>query len=357
MPNYNTLHKDINLTEKENGYWDYETQYGDYHIVDGKQSLRNGLIIACLTSWNYLNRKGNPTYETFGNRAYEELKKKKSAMVEYKIQQYFTEVLQRMRRVNRIIDLQVKSNPYNPNDYLVYFTVEAINDEIAEGKFSISTTQNLSPSRIAITQEGTSATPNNPIYFKAKIETEYDSNLEDEIIYMYHITNEGKEEFVKSYKAKDTIPVYPYNSLGYEKIIFKFHGNNLFSSSESDIYEFLSIPFYFQIDHNQHLQLIKNKDYHITAWLGSIIHDTTELIYDENEPQKIYLVPNGDDYDKYNYTNGVYLKETETVYHLLNKPDDISIGDVRLYVEDRNQNLYIIDKLSRDETHHIFATL
>lgn len=73
--NNSTLNKDINLIERENGYWDYEFQYGDIVQAENNQSLRNGLIIACLTSWNYLNHQENSTYSIFGNRAYEKLKK------------------------------------------------------------------------------------------------------------------------------------------------------------------------------------------------------------------------------------------------------------------------------------------
>ena len=123
MVDYNTLNKDINLVEKDCGYWDYEMELGDLKIVENKESLRNGLIIACLTSWNYLNRKGNPTYKEFGNKSYRELKKKKSSMVEYTIKQYFLEVLNRMRRSHRVVDLQVINHKTDPNAYDVVFIV------------------------------------------------------------------------------------------------------------------------------------------------------------------------------------------------------------------------------------------
>lgn len=161
----NTLHHDINLIERDCGRWDYEFQYGDIVLATGKQSLRNGLIIACLTSWNYLNRKGNTLYETFGNKAYSELNKKKCTIRQYMIQQYFTEVLNNIRRVNRIISLEVKDSKTDPNEYDVYFTVEAINDEIVTGNFPLTTDETLSTSTLTILPNNTSASSIKPITY------------------------------------------------------------------------------------------------------------------------------------------------------------------------------------------------
>ena len=42
--NNSTLNKDINLIERENGYWDYEFQYGDLVLSENNQSLRNSTV-------------------------------------------------------------------------------------------------------------------------------------------------------------------------------------------------------------------------------------------------------------------------------------------------------------------------
>ena len=353
--NNTTLHKDINLIERENGYWDYEFQYGDYVIGKDKQSLRNGLIIACLTSWNYLNRQGNPTYETFGNRAYEELKKKKSSMVEYTIRQYFIEVLNRMRRVNRIIDIKVLNHPTDTNAYNVQFTVEAINDEIATGRFSISTTTKLSTSYLRILQDHDIANPINPVNFTISITTEYGNPLANELIYAYHILSDGTEEYLGAYGLTDengtiTIPVYPFDELGYDTLRFKFNGNNEFNGWTSDDYQILSVPFFFEVDNDSHLIVIKSKTYELDCWIGEIVDNISNITYNANEPNKCFLLQeNENDYIKYYFTNGRRTRSIN-VYQIINKPDDLAVGDIRLFVEDTDETLYMIED-------HIYADL
>ena len=90
-PNYRTLHNDLGMVQRSNNGWDLWFDNGDIVKAEDFHSLQVGIIIACLTSWNYMNRYGNPTYEIFGNRAYELLKANKGQMVAYKIQQYFIE--------------------------------------------------------------------------------------------------------------------------------------------------------------------------------------------------------------------------------------------------------------------------
>ena len=351
--NNSTLNKDINLIERENGYWDYEFQYGDLVLSENNQSLRNGLIIACLTSWNYLNRQGNPTYSVFGNRAYEELKKKKSSMVEYKIRQYFIEVLNRIRRVNRIIDLQVLNHPTDPNCYNVAFTVEAINNEIINGQFNIGETLKMSSTHLNITKYGETTSPTTPTYFTVNVETEYGSNLENEIIFAYHLTNDGEEEYLGAYLTGTMIPVYPFNSFGYEKIMFKYNGNSLFNGCTDKENSVLSIPFYFTVDKNQELILYKNKDYDVKAWLGKIVSTVDEM----TDTTMIYLVFDGnDDYNKYHYDGNSWVSNSVTVYNDINKPNDLQDGELRLFVEDTDGKLHIIEHLNR-ENDHITYTL
>lgn len=340
-----TLNHDINLIERENGYWDYEFQYGDIVQSKNNQSLRNGLIIACLTSWNYLNRQGNPTYSEFGNKAYWELKKKKSTMVEYTIKQYFIEVLNRIRRVNRIIDIRVLDHSTDPNAYNVAFTVEAINNEIINASFNIGQNPQLSNTHFTITKYNETASPNKPAYIKAEIETEYGNKLEDEIIFAYHITDNG-EDYIGAYMTGSMIPIHPFNGFGYERIMFRYNGNSLFNGCSDDETSILSIPFYFTVDKDNHLVMYKNTDYDVKAWLGKIIENADEM----TDTSLIYLIPNGDGYDKYHYENG-WISNSADVYQNMNKPEDISTGDLRLFIEDTDGKLHIIEHLSMENNH------
>ena len=248
-----TLNKDINLIERDCGYWDYEFQYGDLVISEDKQSLRNGLIIACLTSWNYLNRQGNPTYSVFGNKSYWELKKKKSSMREYTIKQYFIEVLNRIRRVHRVVDLQVIDHPTDPNAYRVYFTVEAVNDEIVNGEFNIGTNKDLPSSYMEVTLSSDYATNENPLQINVSLKSEYGTGLSDELIYMYiKKDNEEEYQFYKAYGSTDkngqlTITYTPKDSIEKNSIYFIFTGNNEYQSCSSEPVSFKSEIYTYQL--------------------------------------------------------------------------------------------------------------
>ena len=351
--NNNTLNKDINLIERDCGYWDYDFQYGDIVHTKNKESLRTGLIIACLTSWNYLNRQENPTYSEFGNKAYLELKKKKSSMVEYTIKQYFLEVLNRIRRVNRVIDLQVLNTKNDPNAYDVAFIVEAINDEIVNGRFNITTDYGLSTTYFTIEQLSNVATPNRPSQFNIIINTEYGNILNDELIYAYRILEDGNEQFIGAYYNNKPVPITALPNFNKEKVKFKFNGNKLFNGCESDNYEILSIPFYFTIDENEDLQMIKHPDTTVKAWLGTITDDIEKI----TDPAIIYLLSDGEgDYYKYYYSDGEWKHDSDKVYALINKPTDLKNEDIRLFIEDLNGELTVISKVHM-ENNHIYYDL
>lgn len=341
--NYKTLNKDIQLIERDNGYWDYQIEYGDYKEATGKKSLNNALIIACLTSWNYLNRKGNPTYETFGNRAYEELKKKKSSMVEYKIRQYFIEVLNRIRRVQNVEDIQVLNSPTDMNSYDVLFTVTALNDETVKGRFTITTETGRSTSYITINRNGSTTTPLNPITYTITLTSEYGVPLPNEILHVY----DEEKNILKNIGPTDengqiTYTQRPLKTFGYHKIHFGFNGNEQFNRSDSLNEEFLNIPFLFEVNDESHLILIKEKEYNYQVWIGEIVEADTTLTYDENEPLKCYLKPHGTDYTKHYYKDGEWHTIPD-IYHLINKPENIMNGQIRLFIEDTDNNLYIVE--------------
>ena len=136
-PNYRTLHNDIGMVQRSNNGWDLWFDNGDIVKAEDFHSLQVGIIIACLTSWNYMNRYGNPTYEIFGKRAYELLKANKGQMVAYKIQQYFIECLKRMRRVYEIVYLDVSETLSEPYKYHVEFEVISISNQLVDGSFDV----------------------------------------------------------------------------------------------------------------------------------------------------------------------------------------------------------------------------
>lgn len=191
-PNYRTLHKDIGLIQRSNNGWDLWFDNGDTVKAEDFHSLQVGIIVACLTSWNYMNRYGNPTYEVFGNRAYELLKANKNGMVAYKIQQYFLECLKRMRRVYEVVSLNVSEISTEPYTYFVEFEVISISNQLVDGSFTVSTVQGKSTSYIEYELYTPYASNKFPLQIDLYLKNEYGGGLEDEILYMY--VQEGDDE-------------------------------------------------------------------------------------------------------------------------------------------------------------------
>ena len=237
--NYRTLHKDIGLIQRTNNGWDLWFDNGD--------TLQVGIIIACLTSWNYMNRYGNPTYEVFGNRAYELLKANKSSMVAYKIQQYFIECLKRMRRVYEIVYLNVSEVPYDPYKYLVEFEVISISNQLVDGSFTITADADKSASYIEYLNYMPYASDTNPLQIDLYLKNEYGGGLEGEILYLilknpnnsdnatnhiYKVVGKTDEKGylrVNYTPTEEDIEIIGNNPVFY----FEFHGNTTYNPSTS----------------------------------------------------------------------------------------------------------------------------
>lgn len=354
MPSNNTLNKDINLIERENGYWDYEFQYGDIVTSENKQSLRNGLIIACLTSWNYINKGENPTYQEFGNKSYWELNKKKSGMVEYTIKQYFIEVLNRIRRVHRIVDLQVIDHPTDPNAYNVQFTVEATNDEIVNAQFPINTQNTqITPTTISYNLTKKSTNPLKPLQITIKIENEYNDPLNDEIIHIYRVNDDGTEEHIKSCHPNISIPIYPQNSFGYDEIIIKYNGNEQFTGATSETITILNIPYIF-IKQDNNLRIIKNKEYPVTAYLGTVITNPEQINLNNTDTHYLETTEIQDTYIHHQNVNGQWTTSTLQATNITQTTPET--GQIRLILTDHN-NTYILSGLNIQEDGHIEIAL
>lgn len=130
-----TLNRDVELVKLENGAWDIKFESGDISLVKGHKSLHNGIIIALLMGYNELKKKGNLIYEDKGNKAYEVLKENKTEMTAYKIECYFIEVLEDIRRIKSIDNLEVMDSERNNFAYYVFFKVIAHDDTTVEGGF------------------------------------------------------------------------------------------------------------------------------------------------------------------------------------------------------------------------------
>lgn len=129
---FKTLNEDVKLQPDDYNRWDIQFENQDYVNITGKESLVNAICIAIMTRFNELDIV---TYDDFGCRVHELIKANKSDMVKYKIELFVTEVLENMRRVFEVNEIEVTdSDTYS---YNVFFNVTAINDEIVQGSVNI----------------------------------------------------------------------------------------------------------------------------------------------------------------------------------------------------------------------------
>ena len=260
-PNYRTLNNDIGMIQRTNNGWDLWFDNGDLVKAEDFHSLQVGIIIACLTSWNYMNRYGNPTYEVFGNRAYQLLKANKGSMVQYKIQQFFMDCLKRMRTVYDVVSLEVFEVPYEPHKYYVEFEVISINNELVDGSFTITTDTNKSSSYIEYTTYMPYASKENDLIIDLYLKNEYGGGLEGEILYMYLKRGDDDYEFRGvvgqtdengylrvTYNPWDDETDETRHSDDVNVIYFDFHGNTTYNPTTSKRTQFKTELFNYHIE-------------------------------------------------------------------------------------------------------------
>lgn len=356
--NFRTLNHDIGLQKRNNGQWDLWFDNGDLVSATEFHSLQVGIIIACLTSWNYLNRYGNPTYEIFGNESYSLLKENKSESVKFKIKAYFNECLERMRRVESVEYLtvnEVKSNPYM---YHVVFKVRSMSNYLISGEFDITDEFGKSSSFIRYTYNQPYSSIENPLRVHLQLYSEYGSGLSNEIIYVYTKGNNDDDfKFVgikghTNEQGMISLELYPEEIDFNTQIKFVYKGNPSFNGSISQILTFSSIPFHFNVDDNDMLYVTSSvdniRDY---IWLGEIIdsellEDPNYFIQDPTDWNKLYIAEVDGVYKAYENRDGRLSQVAKYTDVILNSESN-SIGELHLFIEDGNRNgkyLYELDK-------------
>ncbi len=144
---YQNLNEDVKLKSDKYGRWDidFDFEKDDWIQVDGFGSVVNACIIAIMTRFTELNYMS--LYEGFGCRIHELIKANKSRNVLYKIEIFVTEVLNSMRRIEKVNWVRVIDNPDNYHyHYKVVFNVTCVPDDdvtwsnvnrIVEGEFNL----------------------------------------------------------------------------------------------------------------------------------------------------------------------------------------------------------------------------
>lgn len=123
------LNKDWKLVETDFGLYDISMK--DYpcdsKIVSGKESLLNACILSLLTRYQELDEI--PTYEDYGDRAYELIKANQNKFTEFMIEQYSKNVLNNIRRIKSVDKVTVTSSN---EGYYIHYRITSITDEIIE---------------------------------------------------------------------------------------------------------------------------------------------------------------------------------------------------------------------------------
>ena len=350
--NFRTLHHDIGLKKMDNGQWDLWFDRGDLVNATEFHSLQVGIIIACLTSWNYMNRYGNPTYAVFGNESYSLIKQNKGEDVRFKIRNYFEDCLLRMRRVQSVENLEVLEVKSNPYMYLVRFTVRAMSNYLVNGEFEITTETGKSSSYIQYTYNQPYSSLENPLQVHIQLLGEYGFGLENEVIYIY-----VNDKFVgiKGHTNENgmiSLSLYP-EEIDYDtKIRFEYHGNPSYNGCVSETLTFSSIPFHFNVDEDNMLYVTSSldniKDY---IWLGEIISSKDEVINDPTDWNKLYIVKMQDGtYKAYKNTpNGLVDKGYDEI--ILKSDSANQLGELHLFIEDGKKDGKYLYELENSNNH------
>lgn len=407
---YKTLHHDIGLVRRSGGSWDlwfgqdeisknYQNNPyldiidGDIVSAKGLHSLQVGIIIACLTSWNYLNRTGNPIYTEFGNESYSLLKKNKGTNTKYKIKQFFIDCLNRMRRVYSVESLEVYDVADNPYMYKVIFKVISITNSIVDGEFYLDTDSNRNSSVLDIRYNHAYTSVSNPLFVECTLKNEYGAVIEGEVIYIY-IKNDNDSDFkfygiteATNYDGVASVTIPPKGLSVHTQVMFVFKGNSLYNPSISKIVDIESVAYYIKSrytyktikdENDEDIDVIDKQILYVEDSLGNSrdkfrlgellsdyvftenmilsnfipIEDINEytkdihnkLEYDENEKRKLYLIPtnhyiegtNKKYYDAYSWkTDGSGL--------ILSFSRSINTGNVQLNTDNENEVHFLID--------------
>lgn len=266
---FKTLHHDIGLVQRSNGLWDLwfgqDTISENYkgspylNIVDGDivsateiHSLQVGIIISCLTSWNYLNRAGNPLYREFGNKSYALLKSNKGRNTQYKIKQFFLECLNRMRRVYSVEYLNVIEITNNPYVYKVSFKVISITNTLVDGEFYLALDSSKNTSVLDVNYNHPYSSVSNPLFIECILKDEYGSFIEDEVIYIYvKDRDESKFKFYgitesTNYEGKTYITIPPNGLSTQTQIMLVFKGNSIYNPASSKIIDIETVAYYIK---------------------------------------------------------------------------------------------------------------
>lgn len=132
---FDTLNKDLQLEYKGFGKYDRKIENSDFVRVEGLESLSAGITVAVMTGFGELCN--NPTYATFGNKAWFLVAANKTPLTITEIREYTKNTIENIRRVKSIDTLSVTEDKNNPEKVHITFKGTSINDQTINGGFDL----------------------------------------------------------------------------------------------------------------------------------------------------------------------------------------------------------------------------
>lgn len=227
MTEYKTQNRDHLLFEKTNHLYDLAYNIGDEIPISEEDGLKNAIIIKLLTGYQELYKTDNPTYQNFGNRAWELIKANKTSDNAFKIEQYSYEALNEIRRIKSVNEIKVTDNLDN-HGYNIFFNVTSLNDTDVIGDVSITSDSSKLTCYLTVDTIYNFTTEDAESNYQVTFTLldELGNPISDELIYMY-----VDDEYYRVCKTgEDGVgTIYYYDNVTDDTMVYgAFKGNNRF---------------------------------------------------------------------------------------------------------------------------------
>ena len=133
--NTKSLNHDVSLQyNPKRNKWDWNIRLDNFRMDTSINSMYDGCVHKLLTGYHEMHK--NPTYNGYGNRAWDLLKQNKNNITRIQVEQYSIKQLEEMRRVKEIVYLNVYDSD-DPYTYTVEYKVICVNDEKVTGAVNL----------------------------------------------------------------------------------------------------------------------------------------------------------------------------------------------------------------------------
>jgi hypothetical protein len=112
--------QDIQIASIRDGYYDRVLENNDFQLISGRDCLQQVCDLKLNTRWGEIQ---NPTYQEWGNHAWEAIKENNTEMARVMIEESFRQALEELDCVGTIDYLEVEIDPTPPGGVRVVYSV------------------------------------------------------------------------------------------------------------------------------------------------------------------------------------------------------------------------------------------